>query len=212
MPGAPNRPPEVAAPPPPPRADDPAARVVRRLAPSRVSLRLDLWRPSAPKELVEALAAAEAKFVAGDLRGAESALDQFAVRLAEPRWPTLPEPFKELRVRIPAPQPPHYDPEFTLTPADREARRLAREAATQLALAKACLAWAGAHAVALPGDFATELAAAESELASGGPTERFWAPLDRLWTQVRGAVPMPGAAATPTPAPPPPDGADAPEA
>ncbi|MCL5983285.1 MAG: hypothetical protein M1606_01300, partial [Candidatus Thermoplasmatota archaeon] len=103
MPGAPNRPPEMAAPSPPPTVDAPERRVLRRLAPSRIALSLDVWRGAPSRELTEPLEKAEAAYGAREWREAESQLDRLAIRFHEPRWPTLPPPFRELRVPIPPP-------------------------------------------------------------------------------------------------------------
>jgi len=197
MPGAPNRPPEAdAPPPPPPSAGSPAERVLRRLGPSRIALHLDLWKGAPSKELVQPLASAEAAFAAGDLPHAEGALDQLAVRFAEPRWPTLPEPFKGLRQEIPAPMPPHWDPEHRLTPPEREGRKLHRFAELQLRLAEACVGWATAHGVATE-DLTGPLASAKARFPTEGGSSGFWADIDRIWTALRERVPMPGAAGAP---------------
>jgi hypothetical protein len=192
MPGAPNRPPEVSPPPPPPSpaGESPELRLLRRLSPARVALHLDLWKAGPPREFVEPLAKAEALYHAGDIVGAETALDQLAVRLAEPRWPTLPVPFRSLRVEIPPPQPPHYDPEFSLPPAEKDARKARRHAESQLALAKASVEWARAHAVP-SGDLAEGVVRAEAALDGAAPAEAFWPQIDALWASVRERVPMP---------------------
>jgi hypothetical protein len=190
MPGAPNRPPEAAPAPPAPPVDQLERRVLRRLGPSRIALRLDLWKGAPSKDLVEPFAKAEALYAAGDHRGAESALDQLSVRLAEPRWPTIPEPFRQLRVRIPAPMPPHYDPEHALPAEEKELRRLRREAETQLALAQGSVAWAKAHGVTVE-DLEARGQAAGATLAAAGPTGEFWASIDPIWTALRERVPSP---------------------
>src|SRR5215472_9228081 len=130
MPGAPNRPPEVEKPaePPAPPADEAAHKVLRRLAPMRVILHLDLWKGAPSPELVTPLENAETNFGTGDHATASGHLDTLAVRLAEPRWPTLPEPWRGLRASIPAPTPPHWNPDNALAPAEREALKLRREA------------------------------------------------------------------------------------
>src|SRR5579859_2543952 len=129
MPGAPNRPPEIDKPPAaePPK-DEVARRLLRRLGPMRVALQLDLWKGAPSPELVAPLEHAESNFASGDLVTASGHLDQLAVRFAEPRWPTLPAPFRGLRVHIPAPQPPQWDPEHALPATEKEGRRLQREA------------------------------------------------------------------------------------
>ncbi|HZY91171.1 MAG TPA: hypothetical protein VFG07_00135 [Thermoplasmata archaeon] len=202
MPGAPNRPPATA----PPEAAAPPGEaagraVLRRLAPSRVALNLDLWKGAPSGDLLVPFERAETAFQAGDWNGAQSALDQLAVRFAEPRWPTLPLPFRELRVSIPAPQPPQWDPEHALPAADKETRRLRREAEKQLALAKGSLAWMTAHGASAE-DLAEPLAAAEGAYAAEGPSAVVWETLDRLWVQVRARVPAPRAAGSRPPPPP----------
>lgn len=201
MPGAPNRPPETdAPPPPPPSAGTPEERVLRRLGPCRIALHLDLWKGAPSKELVQPLQSAEAAFAAGDLPHAESALDQLAVRFAEPRWPTLPSPFKGLRQEIPAPTPPHWDPEHGLAPAEREGRKLHRYAELQLKLAEASVDWAGAHGIAVD-DLGTPLAEARRRFPHEGGSWAYWAEIDRIWTALRERVPMPGATPAARPAP-----------
>ncbi|MGA8536079.1 MAG: hypothetical protein WB789_01645, partial [Thermoplasmata archaeon] len=91
--------------------ETPERRALRRLAPSRVALRLDQWKGAPSPDLLTPFEKAEAAYTAGDYTAALQALDQLSIRFAEPRWPTLPEPFRRLRVPIPAPMPPHWDPE-----------------------------------------------------------------------------------------------------
>ncbi|HEV2230751.1 MAG TPA: hypothetical protein VGS18_00995, partial [Thermoplasmata archaeon] len=168
-------PPAPAAPAPP---DALELKVLRRLVPSRVALSLDLWKAGPSRDLLDPFDRAESLFDAKDYRGADSALDQLSVRFAEPRWPTLPEPFRGLRVQIPQPQPPHYDPEFALPAEEKEARRLRREAEHQLGLLKASLAWASAHGVDGTG-LPEELEAADAAYRSEGAGAGFWDPVDR---------------------------------
>lgn len=190
MPGAPNRPPELdRTVPAEPPADQAARAVVRRLGPMRVALRLDLWKGSPSPELITPLERAEASFSNGEIATASGHLDQLAVRLAEPRWPTLPVPFKGLRVAIPAPMPPQWDPEHALPAPEKEARRLGREAELQRDLARATLDWARQHGVSLD-DAQPHLDRAVGALATG-PTPAFWDELDHLWQLVRARVPMP---------------------
>jgi hypothetical protein len=179
---------------------------LRRLTPARVALRLDLWKAGPPREFVEPFAKAESLYAAGDLVGAEAALDQLAVRFAEPRWPNLPVPFRSLRVEIAQPQPPHYDPEFTLPAAEKEARRSRRYAEGQLALAKASVEWGRTHAVPCD-DLLQAVARAEAALSAPAPAETFWPEVDSIWAGLRDRVPAPtvSAARPPATAPPPPD-------
>ncbi len=201
MPGAPNRPPETTPAPPPvaPVAEPPDRRPLRRLAPSRVALLLDLWKGAPSPELVVPFDKAEAAFAAGDFPTATNSLDLLAVKFAEPRWPTLPEPFRNLRVPIPAPMPPHWDPEHDLAPPEKEARRARREAEQQLALAGGTLTWAAGHGVDLA-DVAPGVEEAKAILAAEGPVAGFYERVDRVWDAVRARVPRPKAAsARPTP-------------
>ncbi len=190
MPGAPNRPPEIA-----PAAeatlpaDETARRLLRRLGPMRVALQLELWKGNPSQELLRPLELAETNLASGDLATASGHLDQLAVRFAEPRWPTLPVPFRGLRVSIPAPQPPQWDPEHALSPAEKDARRLQREAELQVALARATLEWAARSGVDLAG-LAPLLV--EAAAAQGPPTTpAFFDAIDRFWQGVRARVPMP---------------------
>ncbi|MGA7922528.1 MAG: hypothetical protein WCA77_00930 [Thermoplasmata archaeon] len=205
MPGAPNRPPEVEAPPAPAPVSGttPAQRVLRRLAPSRVALRLDVWKGAPHNDLLTPFEKAEALFAAGDFPGAEGALDQLSVRFAEPRWPTMPSPFRELRVSIPAPQPPHWDPENSLAAPEKEARRSRKDADRQFSLARGSIEWARAHTVSVD-DLAEPLRVAEQALAETGPTDPFWSSIDTIWAAVHERVPAPARApARPSPTPPP---------
>lgn len=204
MPGAPNRPPETAAA-PVPVPDKLERKVLRRIAPVRVVLRLDLWKGAPSKDLLEPFSKAEAQYALHDYREADSALDQLSVRLAEPRWPTIPEPFKRLRVSIPAPMPPHYDPEFSLAPEERERRKERRDAELQLALANGVVAWAAAHGIE-SSDWKAAAESAGGSLARDGAGPEFWAAIDGIWTQLRERVPLPSApAARAAPPPPTPD-------
>jgi len=193
MPGAPNSPPKIAAPTTPAApVDELARRVLRRLGPSRIALHLDVWKGAPARELLEPFDRAEKLYEAQDYRGADSALDQLSVRFAEPRWPTLPEPFKGLRVRIPAPMPPHYDPEFALPAEEKERRRRHREAELQVALAKASVAWASAHAFPTT-DLAPLVAQAEASIAQPDNDAAIWTELDAIWSGIRARVPPPAA-------------------
>jgi len=192
MPGAPNRPPETtpAAAPPPPAGDSPAKTVLRRLAPSRVALRLDQWKGAPSPDLTAPLEKAEAAFAAADYSNALSALDLLSVRFAEPRWPTLPEPFRLLRVPIPAPMPPHWDPDHALAPADREAKRLRRVAEEQLALAAGCVTWAATHQIEVT-DLVPRVEEARAVFATEGGSDGFYERIDTVWEAVRARVPLP---------------------
>ncbi len=203
MPGAPNRPPETAPPPPPPTpaAEPPDRKVLRRLAPSRVALLLDPWKGAPAPDLTTPFEKAEASFVAGDFPTASNALDLLSVRFAEPRWPTLPEPFRRLRVPIPAPMPPHWDPDHALAPPEKEAKRARREADDQLALADGVLAWAATHGVDLA-DLRPAVEEARAIVATEGGSAGFYERIDRVWESVRERVPKPKVAgARPAPAP-----------
>lgn len=196
MPGAPNRPPETAPAPPPPAAvaEPPDRKALRRLAPARVALLLDPWKGAPAADLTTPFDKAEAAFAAADFSAALNALDLLSVRFAEPRWPTLPEPFRRLRVSIPAPMPPHWDPDHALAPAEREAKRARRAADDQLALATGSLAWAGAHGVDLA-DVSPALDEARTILGTEGAGPGFYERIDRVWDAVRARVPRPKTAA-----------------
>ncbi|MGC2359264.1 MAG: hypothetical protein WA691_03035 [Thermoplasmata archaeon] len=201
MPGAPNRPPETAPEPPPPGpvAEPPEKKVLRRLAPSRVALLLDQWKGAPSPDLLTPFEKAEAAFVAADYPNAVSALDLLSVRFAEPRWPTLPEPFRFLRVAIPAPMPPSWNPDNALAPVEREAKRARTIAEEQLALATGCVRWASTHGVDVA-DVAPGVEEARAILAAEGASGGFYERIDALWTVVRSRVPLPKSAA-PRPAP-----------
>jgi hypothetical protein len=192
MPGAPNRPPDTSAPapPPPPVAEPPEKKVLRRLAPSRVALLLDIWKGAPNADLTTPFTRAEAAYAAADYPNAVTALDMLSVRLAEPRWPTLPEPFRRLRVPIPAPMPPHWNPDNALAPPDREAKRARDVAQDQLALAAGCLAWAGAHAVDVT-DLTPRLEEAKTIFPTEGPSTGFYERIDAIWEAVRQRLPLP---------------------
>lgn len=197
MPGAPNRmPPPEAAPAPP--AEEAARSALRRLAPSRVALHLELWKGAPPADILAPLARAEAAFAANDWNAAASALDQLSVRFAEPRWPTMPAPFRDLRVAIPAPVPPQWNPDHALEPAARLDKQRRRDAEHQFALATATVDWMAAHGVAAD-DLTPLVAQAKAVLDAGGAPPEFWDPIDRIWGAVRARVPAPAAAARPPP-------------
>jgi hypothetical protein len=206
MPGAPNRPPDPtpAAPAAPPVAETPQQRVLRRLAPSRIALLLDQWKGAPNADLTTPFEKAEAAFAAGDFPNAVSALDGLSVRFAEPRWPTMPEPFRSLRVPIPAPMPPSWDPEHALPAPEKDARRARRAAEEQLALAEASVAWMAAHALE-SSDLAPRVAEAKTVLGTEGVVPAFYERIDAVWEAVRARVPLPRSTATrPAPVAPPP--------
>jgi hypothetical protein len=202
MPGPPNRPPERApeAPLAPAVPETPQQRSLRRLAPSRVALLLDPWKGAPSADLMVPFDKAEAAYRAGDFAGALSALDQLSVRFAEPRWPTLPDPFRLLRVSIPAPMPPHWDPQHGLSPAEKEAIRARRVADEQLALASATVAWAAAHQV-VTDDLARPIGEAKTLLETEGVSAGFYERIDAVWNAVRERVPMPKGSSARAPPP-----------
>lgn len=204
MPGAPNRPPENTPLPPPVPAVPvpPEKKVLRRLAPSRVTLSLDVWRNAPSSDLLTPLERAEAAYTTGDWREADSQLDGLAVRLHEPRWPTIPEPFRSLRVSIPFPQPPQWNPELQITPAEREARHARKFAELQLALARASVEFAQGKNLETA-DLRAPIERAAAALAAPGVDPAFYEAIDPIWEAIRTRVPMPKPAAgrAPPPAP-----------
>lgn len=192
MPGAPNRPPDTTPPPPAVTvvAEPPEKRVLRRLAPARVALLLDQWKGAPNGDLTTPFQKAEAAFAAADYPNALSALDLLSVRFAEPRWTTLPEPFRLLRVPIPAPMPPSWNPDNALPPAERDAKRARQFAEEQIALAAGCVAWAAAHRVDLA-DVAPRVDEARTIFAAEGPSSGFYERIDRVWDAVRARAPLP---------------------
>lgn len=202
MPGAPNRPPEVTpdAPRPPPVPGTAQQKALRRLAPDRVALLLDVWKGAPSPELLAPFSRAEAAYAGGDFDGAASALDGLSIRFAEPRWPTMPEPFRRLRVAIPAPMPPHWDPDHALPPAEKDLHRARRGADDQLALASAAVVWGSAHGIDTA-DLTTALNEATAILPVEGPSAGFYERIDRIWTAVRDRFPLPKGLALPARAP-----------
>ncbi len=202
MPGAPNRPPEIAAPPAPPVVDRPEQKLLRRLAPSHVALLLDSWKGPIAPEVLGPFEKAEAALSSGDLAGATNALDLLSIRFAEPRWPSLPEPFRRLRVPIPAPVPPHWDPDHALEPPEKEARKARRVADEQLLLAQGSVAWADAHGLGSP-ELSALLEAARGALGPERVGPEFYPKIDALWGTLRARLPRPkGAARAASPAAP----------
>lgn len=196
MPGAPNRPPEAAAAPVPPPvvAEPPAVKLLRRLVPSHVALLQEIWKGGVPPEVLAPYERAETAYRAGEFASATTALDQLSIRFTEPRWPTLPEPYRRLRVAIPAPVPPSWDPDHGLPAPEKEARAARRRADDQLALADGCVRWATAH---LPGGPALggELEAARAALAGAGDLVAFYRAIDGLWNALDPALAAPNRAA-----------------
>ncbi len=165
---------------------------LRRLAPSRVALRLDQWKGAPNSDLLVPFEKAETAYTAGDYTTALQALDQLSIRFAEPRWPTLPEPFRRLRVPIPAPMPPHWDPEHGMAVPEKEARRARRVADDQLALARASVAWATAHGTDLA-SLAPRVEEASAILESEGVVAGFYERVDPVWLAIREQVTKPAA-------------------
>jgi hypothetical protein len=198
MPGAPNRPPEKApeAPVPPPVPETPQQHALRRLVPSRVALLLDLWKGSPSPELTGPYDKAEAFYAAGDYANATGELERLSVRFAEPRWPSLPDPFRLLRVPIPAPMPPHWNPEHALPPEQKESLRARRVADEQVALATDCLAWAAMHGIDTS-PLAPSLAQAKVSLETLGLTPEFYERVDAVWTGLHERLPRPKSAGAP---------------
>jgi len=198
MPGAPNRPPEKEpeAPVAPPLPVSPAQQALRRLAPMRVALLLDIWKGSPSPDLLTPLDRAETAYATGDFASALTALDLLSVRFAEPRWPTIPEPFRGLRVPIPAPIPPHWNPEHGLSPAEKEANRARRTADEQLALAAGTVAWGSAHGLDTA-ELARRVEEARAILSTEGLTAGFYERIDPVWEAVLARVPRPKSAAAP---------------
>jgi hypothetical protein len=192
MPGPPNRPPEKTpeAPVTPVLPVSAQQKALRRLAPSRVALRLDLWKGAPNPELMAPFEKAELAYESGDFAACTTALDLLSVRLAEPRWPTLPEPFRRLRVPIPAPMPPHWDPEHALPATEREARRARRTADDQFALATGCLSWAATHGVTTQ-DLTPKLDEAKTLLETEGVSSAYYERIDAVWDALRDRVPVP---------------------
>ena len=105
----------------------------------------------------------------------------------------MPVPFRDLRVTIPAPMPPQWDPEFSLPPEERECVVGVASLIVRLALAEGVLAWALTKAVDL-GNVVSHVAQAKELLATTGADEAFFGHLDLVWTVVRERVPRPKSA------------------
>ena len=198
MPGRPNKPPEIEPPPPSlvPIPEPPEKKALRRLVPTRVALLLDTWKGAPSPDLVGPYGRAETAFASGEFAAALSALDLLAIRFAEPRWTTLPDPFKLLRVPIPAPVPPHWDPDHALPAAEKDAKKARKHADDQLTLAKGCLDWAAAHGIPTA-DLAPRLDAAAARLAAGSGLAPFYEEVDAFWTALHARLPAPRVGAAP---------------
>ncbi|HYK94218.1 MAG TPA: hypothetical protein VEY07_09315 [Thermoplasmata archaeon] len=201
MPGAPNRPPATTpSGTPAPPGEEAGRAVLRRLAPARVALNLDLWKGAPAPDLIAPYDRAEKAYESGDWNGAQGALDQLAVRFAEPRWPTLPTPFRSLRVSIPAPQPPTWDPDHALPAPEKEAKRLKAEAEKQIALLRASVTWLKARN--LPADDLEPVVSRLGEMFTAeGASAGLWSGLDEAWAAVRERAPVPRSGASRPPAP-----------
>jgi hypothetical protein len=209
MPGAPNRPPEKEPelPPTPAVPEPPERKVLRRLVPCRVALLLDIWKGAPNPDLMGPYDKAEEAFAAGDYSAALQSLDRLSIRFHEPRWPSIPEPFRLLRVAIPAPMPPSWNPENALAPAQREVLRARREADEQVLLARGSVAWAAAHGVDV-GDWGARVEEAARILGAEGLVPGFYEQIDAVWEGLRAQVPRPKSAAARPPARSPPPSAE----
>ena len=200
MPGRPNKPPDIEAPPPStvPVPEPPERKALRRLVPTHVALLLDSWKGAPSPDLTGPYAKAEAAFTGGDYPGALSQLDLLSIRFAEPRWPTLPEPFRLLRVPIPTPVPPHWDPDHALPVPEKDAKKARKAAEVQLALARGSAEWASGHGVET-GDLTPRLDSAAGRLDDPSGLAPFYAEVDAFWTALRGRLPPPKMAKAPAP-------------
>lgn len=168
--------------------------MLRRLVPMHVTLLLDVWKGAPSPDLTGPFEKAEAAFAAGDFAAATTALDLLSVRLAEPRWPTTPEPFRLLRVPIKAPVPPHWDPDHALSAGDKDSKKQRTTAEDQLALARGAVAWAAAHGVDAS-DLGSVVEGASAHLAEPADLRSFYEGIDGLWASLRGRLPRPKNAA-----------------
>jgi len=194
MPGRPNKPPDIEPAPPSlvPIPETPQQRALRRLVPTRVALLLDAWKGAPSPELMGPFGKAEAAFAHGDFPAALTSLDLLSIRFAEPRWPSLPEPFRLLRVPIPKPVPPHWDPDHALPPPERDAKRARKTAEDQLVLAQGCLAWATSHGVDVT-ELVPRLESAQGRLTDPAGLAPFYEEVDAFWTGLYGRLPAPKA-------------------
>jgi hypothetical protein len=202
MPGRPNKPPDIEPPPPSlvPIPETPEKKALRRLVPSQVALLLDSWKGSPSPELTGPFGKAETAFGSGDYAAVLTSLDLLSVRFAEPRWPSLPEPFRLLRVAIPTPVPPHWDPDHALPAAEKDAKKARKVAEDQLALARGCVAWAAGHGVDTT-DLAPRLDSAATRLGDPAGLAPFYEEIDSFWTGLRGRLPAVKGGKAPAPAP-----------
>ena len=158
-----------------------------------------MWKGAPSAELVSPLEGAEVAYAAGDWRETESRLDALSIRFAEPRWTTMPEPFRQLRVSIPAPQPPQWDPDFAVSAEEKEARKARRLLETQVALARACVEWAQKKGIDVS-DLTAPVAAASEKQSAQAPPAEVYELLDPVWEALHTRVPMPkGPVARPAP-------------
>jgi hypothetical protein len=179
-----------------PVPEPPEKKVLRRLTPSRVALLLDLWMGRIDADIMGPFEKAEAAYARGDFGGALAALDVLSVRFAEPRWPTLPDPFRLLRVPIPAPVPPHWDPDHALPVPEKDSKKARKAADEQLALARASVDWAGSHGVAVA-DLLPRIEAATAHLADPSGLVTFYGEVDLVWAELHRRLPLPKAGAAP---------------
>jgi len=203
MPGRPNKPPDIEPPAPSlaPIPETPEKKALRRLVPTHVTLLLEMWKGAPSPDLLGPYGKAEAAFAAGDYPTAISSLEQLSVRFAEPRWPTLPEPFRFLRVPITTPVPPHWDPDHALPVAEKDAKKSRKTAEQQLALAQGCVTWAAGHGIDT-GDLAPRLESAGARLTDPAGLAPFYEEIDAVWSGLRGRLPPPKAGKAPAPAAP----------
>ena len=199
MPGRPNKPPDIEPPPPSltPIPETPDKKALRRLVPTHVTLLLDTWKGAPSPDLLGPFGKAESAFASGDYAATLSSLDVLSIRFAEPRWPSLPEPFRLLRVPIPTPVPPHWDPDHALPVAEKDAKKARRSAEEQLALARGCLAWAAGHGIET-GDLAPRLDSAAGRLGDPSGLAPFYDEIDAFWTGLNGRLPAPKAGKAPS--------------
>ena len=203
MPGRPNKPPDIEPAPPSsvPIPETPEKRALRRLVPTHVALLLDIWKGAPSPDLTGPFGKVEASFATGDYAAAITSLDLLSVRFAEPRWPTLPEPFRFLRVAIPTPVPPHWDPDHALPVPEKDAKKARKTAEEQLALARGCVAWGSAHGIATQ-DLSPRIETAAARLSDPSGLASFYEEIDLFWGGLRGRLPAVKTGKAPTTAAP----------